>query len=72
VTKGARNRNKFLGRGGTRRGAARSEPEQIAMFEIPDDEDEIPVAELGELARDVNRMRLETSSNLYAQRRAYW
>ena len=30
------------------------------------------VDSLGELQRDVNRMRLETSSNVYAQRRSQW
>lgn len=75
---------KFIGAGGTRRGKGarvlRSEAEQRALFELDaaDTCDELDGAaahgafELGELARDIHRMTLETSSNVYAQRRSTW
>lgn len=66
---------RFIGVGGTRRGTS-VEREQRALFaDSVDDLDEAsPGAafDLGELDRDVNRMRLETSSNVYAQRRSTW
>lgn len=58
-----------------RRARARAETNQHSLFDEPAPDDDPDFADrpgLGEIERDVNRMRLETSSNVYAQRRAYW
>jgi hypothetical protein len=80
VTRGQRVRARFLGAGGTRRGQGSRPPAatQAALFDgevepEPDDEESLADRfELGELARDCRRMTLETSSGVYAQRRATW
>lgn len=59
-----------MGPGGTVNRRGQREPEQGRLFD--DDPASDSGFELGDLERDVNRMRLETSSNVYAQRRAYW
>jgi hypothetical protein len=43
---------------------------QAVMFDDPDEATTTPLD--GELARDIHRMTLETSSNVYAQRRSTW
>lgn len=45
---------------------------QATLFEVPEDDADQVLIGVGELERDVNRMRLETSSNVYAQRRSTW
>lgn len=45
---------------------------QVSLLDHVDDElDDLREADL-ELQRDVHRMTLETSSNVYAQRRSTW
>lgn len=54
------------------RGVRRSHAEvQPSLFSEPEDVPE-DIDDHLELQRDIHRMRLETSSNVYAQRRSQW